>query len=261
MALSSIDKLFWAVGYAGHIFLLTILLYRRLAKSFPLFTSLIGFNVARTTILLGVKSFRPGEWYFYTYWPLFAVDIALQFLVVHEIAGSVFRPLGYWAPDIRKRAIAGIVVSIFLASLLTLLPKPDVEVWYQTLILKSSFFASAVECGAFVWIAVLSWEGGFPWNSHVARIALGFVLFASPDMLVEIATTRFGLKDSDAIYQNLIHLRMTAYLVSLLFWNVALWRKVPVSREMSISMSNQLAAINQSVSTRLQMLEPERRSQ
>lgn len=261
MTLSSVDKLYWAIGYAGDIFLLAILLYRHLTKSFPLFTSLIAFNFARTTILLCVESFAPGGWYFYTYWPLFAVDVGLQFLVVYEIAGRVFRPLGYWAPDIRKRAIPWIVVSIVLASLLTLLPKPDVEVWYQTLILKASFLASAVECELFVGIAVLSWEGGFSWSSYIARIAVGFVLFAFPDMIVEIATTRLGLKDSDAIYQHLVHVRMTAYLLSLLFWNVALWRKEPVSRKMSISMSNQLDAINQSVATGLQALEPERRSQ
>jgi hypothetical protein len=260
MTLNSVDKLYWAVGYAGQIFLLAILLYRRLTKSFPLFTSLIAFNFARTTILVCVESFASGGWYFYTYWTLFGVDIALQFLVMYEIAGVVFRPLGYWAPDIKKRAVPWIVVSIILASLLTLLPKPDVEVWYQTLMLKASFLASVVECELFVGIAVLSWEGGFPWKSYVARIALGFAMFAFPDMVVEIATTRFGLKDSDVIYQHLIHVRMAAYLVSLLFWNVALWRKEPVSREMSIHMSGQLDAINQSVATGFQALEPERKS-
>lgn len=261
MALSSVDKLYWAVGYAGHLILLGILLYKHLATRFSFFTSLIAFNIARTTILLGVRSFVPDGWYFYTYWLLFAVDIALQFLVVYEIAASVFRPLGYWAPDVRKRAIAGIVISIVTVSVLTLIPKPEVEVWYQTLILKASFFASAVECELFVGIAVLSWEGGFPWKSYVARIALGFAMFAFPDMVVEITTTRFGLKDSDAIYQHFIHVRMAAYLVSLLFWSVALWRKEPVPRQMSIRMSGQLDAINQSVAAKFQALEPERKSQ
>ncbi len=261
MALSSVDKLYWAAGYAGHIFLLGILLYKHLATRLSFFTSLIAFNIARTMILLCVRSFAPDGCYFYAYWLLFAVDIVLQFLVVYEIAASVFRPLGYWAADVRNRAISGLAISIIIAGVLALLPKPEVEVWYQALILKASFFASAVECELFVGIAVLSWEGGFPWKSYVARIALGFVTFAFPDMVVEIATTRFGLKDNDAIYQHFMHVRMAAYLLSLLFWSVAVWRKQPVSREMSIRMSSQLDAINQSVATGFQALEPERKSQ
>ena len=57
----------------------------------------------------------------------FRFDIVLQFLVVYEIAASVFRPLGYWAADVRKRAISGLAISIIIVGVLTLLPKPEVS--------------------------------------------------------------------------------------------------------------------------------------
>ncbi len=261
MTLSRVDILYWAAGFAGHLLLVAIMAYRGLTKRFPFFTSLIAFNLLRSTALLCINLFASRGWYFYSYWSLFAVDIALQLLVMYEIAGSIFRPLGTWASDVRKRGMFLIAASILIGFALILLPRPAVELWYQTWLLKASFLASAVECELFVGIAVLSWEGGFSWNSYVARIASGFALFAFPDMVVEIATTRLGLKNEDAIYQALIHIRMTAYIASLLFWIVALWRKTPLPRRLSQHMSSQVDAINQSVGMGLRALGPERKSE
>lgn len=261
MVLSGLDKLYWAAGFAGHLVLLLILFYRKYSKPFPVFTSLIALAVLRTALLLLIRIFGTRAEYFYTFWACAAVDLVLQLGVVYEIATKVFRPLGYWALDVRKQAIRWTLVSIAVSLFLTWLPRPTVKFWYQTLILKGSFFSSAVECALFVGLAVLSWKGGFPWNSAVARIAVGFVLFAFPDMVVEIGTTRFGLRDSDAFYQNLERARMTAYLCSLLFWNIALWMKLPTPRLMNALMADQLDAINESVSTGIRTFRPERRPQ
>jgi len=259
MPLNGIDKLYWAVGYIGNILLFAALIVRRYTKSVPIFTSLIAFSVLRTTVLLYTDHrFGKHAAYFYGFWLLGAVDLTLQFLVIYEIATKVFRPLGYWAPDVKKKILWWALASIAAAALLTWLPVPEVKFWYQSLILKCSFFSSALDCALAVGIAVLSWNGGFPWSSIVVRVAIGFVMFAFPDMVVEIATTRFGLKDTDVLYQNLERVRMTAYLCSLLFWNIALWTKLPSPRLVSECMSGQLNAIKTSIDGSLQALESER---
>lgn len=261
MTLSSVDKLYWAVGYAGNIFLLLTLTFRKYTKSFPIFSSLIAVAVIRTTVLICIESRGTRAEYFYLFWSFGAIDLALQLAVVYEIAAKVFRPLGYWAPDVRHQAFSWAMASIAVSLFLTWLPRPDVRFWYQTIILKGSFFSSALECALVVGIAALSWEGGFPWSSAVARIAVGFVLFAFLDMIVEIATTRLGLKYTDALYQNLERVRMTAYLCSLLFWNIVLWMKLPAPHQMSECMASQLDSIRDSVNAGLQVLESEGRTQ
>lgn len=255
MTLSGVDKLYWAVGYAGSILLLLILIFRKYTKAFPAFSSLIAFAVIRTTVLLCIHlRFGKHAAYFYTFWSFGAVDLALQLAVVYEIAARVFRPLGYWAPDVKSKAFWWSLTSIAVAVFLTWLPRPEVKFWYQSLILKGSFFSSALECALVVGIAALSWNGGFPWSSAVARIAVGFVVFAFPDMVVEIATTRFGLKNTDVLYQSLERVRMSAYLCSLIFWNVALWMKLPSPRQMNERMSGQLNSIKESVDAGVQVL-------
>lgn len=262
MTLSCVDKLYWAVGYAGNWLLLLILIFRRYAKAFPLFLSLITVAVIRTTVLLCIDlRFGRHRGYFYTFWVFGAVDLGLQLAVVYEIAATVFKPLGHWAADVKDKAFWWSVASVAVALFLTWLPHPDVRFWYQSAILKGSFFSSALVCTLVVGIAALSWEGGFPWSSAVARIAVGFVIFAFPDMIVEIATTRFGMKNTDILYQNLERVRMTAYLCSLLFWSVALWMKLPPPRQLNKRMSEQLDSIGQSLDTRLQALESEREIQ
>ena len=102
MHLTGLDRLLWALSLLGHCALLGVLLLRRRAPSFPAFTTLITVNILRSIVLYLILRFGRPDTYFYTYWTLAIVDVALQLAVAYELATHVFQPLGDWAPDVKR---------------------------------------------------------------------------------------------------------------------------------------------------------------
>lgn len=103
MNLSEIDLLFWAMSFIGNLVLAFVLIFRGRFRNFPIFTALIILNVARTIALFVIRWHHAQSTYFYTFWALAIVDVGLQLGIVYELSSKVFRPLGEWASDVRKR--------------------------------------------------------------------------------------------------------------------------------------------------------------
>ena len=97
MHLTGLDFFLWAVSFLANLWLLFVLCYRRLAKSFPLFTALALLCVIRTVVMYFVLHYGTRHSYFVTYWSLAVVDTMLELGIVYEIASRVFRPVGVWA--------------------------------------------------------------------------------------------------------------------------------------------------------------------
>jgi hypothetical protein len=254
MNLGKLDLLFWAMSFVGNVALLLVLLFRARFRNFPIFTALITLNVVRTITLFLIRWHSAQSAYFYTFWSLAVVDMGLQFGIVYELSSKVFRPLGEWAPDVRKSAVIWLIASIVLASLLALIPKPPSQFWMQELILKGSFFSAALMSELFVGMIVLSAVAGFSWSSHLAKIAKGFTVYSIATMVLETANTWLGLGGSGHIYDDLSRIRIAIYLCCVAYWIVALWRDTPPARKMPDHVSQQASAISQMVKSRVEAL-------
>ncbi len=257
MRLTNLDILYWATGFIGHVILLFVLIVRGRTRSFPMFTSLIVLNVARTSILFCITHFGSHKVYFYTYWLLAIIDVILQFAVIYEIASSIFRPLGGWAIDIRKNILLWAVASLAIASFLTWIPHPESRFWLQVVFLKGSFFSAVLECECFAGMIALSWVAGLNWVSHTVKIAQGLVPFAMATLALETANTYFGLNNTGELYIALARIRMTVYIICLKYWIVFLWRNAPPSRKMSLILNQQVSAIKQALGAKLNDLNTE----
>ena len=251
MRLTNLDILYWAAGFIGHLILLLVLIIRGRTRSFPMFTSLIVLNVVRTIILFGITHLGTHRHYFYTYWSLAIVDVILQFAVIYEIASSIFRPRGDWATDIRKSIFWWTLFSVFIASFLTWIPEPASRFWVQVVFLKGSFFTAVLECECFAGMIALSWVAGLNWTSHSVRIAQGLVPFAAATLVLETTNTYFGLNNSGELYIALARIRMTVYIFCLVYWIVFLWRNASPPRKMGLKLNQQVSAINQALSAKL----------
>lgn len=150
MQLNMLDFVFWAAGFFSQLILLVVLLHRRLATQFPLFTGLVAGNVARTVILYIALRCAKGQTYSFVYWSMALIDVCLQIGVVYELAAHIFRPLGDWAPDIQRSSIAILCGSLVVAGALSWLATPNAATWQQLLVVKGSFFSSALMSELFV---------------------------------------------------------------------------------------------------------------
>lgn len=254
MHLSELDLLFWAMSFIVNVALLLVLLLRGRFRNLPLFTALIALNVVRTIALYLIRRHNAQSTYFYMFWSLAVLDVGLQFGIVYELSSKVFRPMGEWAPDIRKRFPLWVTASVILTSLLTMVPKPASHFWIQELILRGSFFSAALMSELFVGMIALSAAAGLTWSSHTAKIASGFTVYSVATLILETVNTWLGLGGRGHSYDDLSRIRIAIYLCCVAYWIVALWRNAPPTTKMPDHVLQQASTINQMVKIRVEAL-------
>jgi hypothetical protein len=241
--LTVLDRFFWALSFTGHCGLLAILLFRRRAASLPIFTAFVVMNIVRTIVLYVTLNHGSKDQYFYTFWTLAMVDMALQFALAYELASHVFQPLGVWAPDVRQSFIAAIAAGIAIATLLTWLAAPPTKTLRLAIVLRGNFFSSVVMTEIFVAMVALSVTLGLPWRTHIARVAQGFGIFSLTGILVDAAHSYFGSRGGLAAFSLLSELENGLYVVCLCYWTVTLAINEPAPRKMPEELHNELRAL------------------
>jgi hypothetical protein len=244
MELLSFDRFAWAVSFFGHIALLLLLTMRGRARSFPLFTTYIASNIAKTVILYFILHDRPGD-YSSAYWSMGVLDEALQFLVLLELALHVFRPTGVWAPDVWKTFAGLACASVIVALPLTWMAAPRSATLGRAFVLRGNFFSAALLSELFVAMLALSAVAGLPWKTHVARIAQGLGVYSMVCVAIDIVSRYLG--NDDHAYKVLSHIRIGTYLACEGYWIVTLWQEAPAPRELPESMLTQIYALQRQV--------------
>jgi hypothetical protein len=243
MHFKALDLFFWAAGLLGELILLLVLFLRGNAKTFPVFTGLTASRIAQTAVLYAVYRFGTRHDYFLVYWTFAFFDIVLQLGVLYEIASIVFRPLGVWAPDVRRKLCLLVAGSFLIASVLAWLASPQTERFAQTMFVKGDLFAAVLLSALFVVVTSVSTRVGLPWKSHVLQLAQGLGIYSIADFIADAAETYFGLPtraDGHRIYYFVEHFRMAIYLCCLGYWIVSLSRKEVPRHSITPEMRNRL---------------------
>jgi hypothetical protein len=259
MKVTSFDLLLWALSLAGHCILMAVLWIRHRATVFPVFTTWIGSNIIRTIILRIILVYftRPrstSDAYFYAYWILAFVDMALQLAVAYELASHVFKPLGAWAPDVRRSSAVFIAISIFIAAMLTWMAAPPTRTLRLAIVIRSNFFSSALISELFLAMVILSVTLGLPWRTHVARLAQGLGVYSLFGIVTEAGHSYFGSDGNKDTYASLSHIRIILYLICLLYWIVTLAMKEPEPRKLPDDLHRELRALQTRMTRMLQGL-------
>jgi hypothetical protein len=250
LQLTGLDRLLWALSFVGHCSLFAVLLVRRRVRSFPAFSTLIAANILRTLVLFLIYRSGSAGSYFYTYWTLAILDVALQLAVAYELATHVFQPLGAWVPDIKRNFSALAVVSLLLAASLTWLATPPVSALRRAIVLRGTFFSSALVSELFVAMVALSVTMGLPWRTPVARLAQGLGVYSIFCILTEAAHSYLGADR----YKMVSHIRIELYLACLFYWVVTLAIKEPEPRKLPEQLHQELRALQSKAALMLQSL-------
>lgn len=254
MYLTHVDLVYWAAGFMGHLVLLLVLWYRHRAREFPIFTTWIASNLARSLVLALVEHFGGRAAYYYTYWSLAVVDMALQFGIVYEMYSKTFRPLGVWATDVRGAFSWLLALSLVFAAALTEMARPHTRLLVQGITIRGNLFSSAWMSELFVGMIALCVRVGLPWKAHVARIVHGLGIYSLLGVVIEAGNSYFGLDRNLTAYAALSRFRMTLYLCCLLYWSVTLNKSAPGAREMSADMHDLLVRLQAKAERDLQLI-------
>lgn len=239
MHLTNLDVILWLAGFVGHILLLVVLLLRKQAQRFPWFTSFVVVSIVRTIALWLVRNDRTQ--YFDMYWSLYVLDAALQLAVVYEIAGSVFRPVGVWAEDVRKKVIGYIVAGLAIAGLVTTQAHPPVKYLYQSVVIRAEVFNGILMIELFAILLVVSSNAGLMWRHYVRHIANGFALYSVANVIVGIGHNISGSKPD--VFSLLSQSRSIVYCVCLIYWIAAFLLPEPPRRKITPEIRAKLFAL------------------
>jgi len=260
MRMTTLDLVFWVVGFLGNVILLVTLWSRHRAHRFPIFTTMIAFYTCRTLALFFTHRYGSDSAYFYTYWTLAIGDVALQFVVLYEAASQVFCPGGQWAPGVRRTFLWIIAVSMVLAAGLAWLANPETETLRRAVVIRGNFFTSVLISELFVGMIVLSVTAGLPWRTHVARIVQGLGVCAVVGILIEALQSFFGHLRGKDFYQSLSHIQIGTYLVTVTYWVITLARDAPEPRALPEQLRRQLLHLNDQTARALDYLRPRRQA-
>lgn len=254
MQLTNLDLILWALSLAVHCILFTVLLVRRRAAIFPIFTTWIASNIARTIILYFTLHHGSSEQYFYAYWTLAIVDVVLQAAVAYELARHVFQPLGVWAQDIRRSFLALTIASVLVAAALTWLATPATRTIRLAIVIRGNFFTSALMTELFVAMIALSVTVGLPWRTHTARLAQGLGVYSILGIVIAAAHSYLGTAQGNQAYKLLSHFRIELYLFCVGYWIVTLMQQEPETRKLPEQLHEELRELQRRAGLVLQSL-------
>ena len=254
MPLALIEHCFWGAGFLGHLLLLHVLVKHARVREFPFFTLFVVTNLARTMVLYPIRQYGSRAAYFYVYWGWALFDITMQLLCTSELAVKVFRPRTKWAAGLGRPALEWTAASVTVATLTTILARPDVRLPIQRIVMRFDLFTGLLVCMLVVGLIVLSSQRGLPLRTHVATIAVGLAVYALAGVVIDSGRTYFGVQRGTEMYTNLSYLRMGIYLICLVYWIVGFSRNPKQPSEYTDEVIRELSAISRNAESELQYL-------
>lgn len=242
----------WAAATVLQVLLLGVLLTRHRVTMFPVFTTFIAFNIVRAVVLYPIAIHGTKHSYFVGFFAFAVVDFALQFAITYELASHVFRPMGTWAPDVRRAFLILTVASIVVAAALACIPSPPEKTLLGTLLDRGNLFSSALQCELFIVMIALSATARLPWKTHVARIAQGLGFYSLIGLLLDAGAN--VLVRASAPFLALGTIRNATYLLCASYWVVMLWKNAPAPQELPEETRMQLFTLQRRVEYDLRRL-------
>jgi len=204
--------------------------WRKLYRTFPVFSIYIGFQILTFAILFPVQNLRPYSEFFYAYWAFQAVSLAIGFKVIHEIFLDVFRPyhtlkdlgsvLFKWA------ALVMLLVAVVVAASNSA-GEQDPIVSAVSIVTRC---VRVIQCGLILFLLAFAKYLGVSRKQQSFGIALGFGGFASLELMM------VALSNSSHISQPMITLiNSFGYDLAVVVWLAYMLMKSP-ARDVSANL-------------------------
>ena len=247
MNLSLQATLLWAAGFICNAALLSVLIYKGRVRTIPWFTGWISFGIVYTIALF--VAFRVGskELYRVLYWSGAFLDLLLQIAVVLEIANYVFRRGGRWVEGARGRIAAMGLIGPIAAGIMAWQMKPAATSQLDAWDSRASLFTTVVLCILFAAVLVVSQQVGVGWGTRVLREGYGLIAWA---LVAFVTDTLHAYWRTVEHFTALEHLRMVAYLGSLVYWMVVFWLPERVMTAPDGSANKRLEALRRELELR-----------
>jgi hypothetical protein len=193
--------------------LAVVLFRRKLNKTFPVF-----FTFVSTQVLLFGIQFSVYQWskqvYFDVFWISMALNLIIEFKILHEIFLDVFRPY-HALKDLGTALFRWSALIMILVSVVVISVSPG---WDNPLIktlLVGHRCLRVIQCGMVLFLIAFAKPLGLSFKRQSMGIAIGFGALSAAELLTN------ALYSGSHISQTWMNLaNMTAYNVGVLSWLV-----------------------------------------
>ena len=214
------DSIVILLGPALQIWLLIILLRRRLYKQFPWFCIYTAVLIARA---VAEFIFRNSPWtYFYLYWSGEAVEAILGFFAVQESFRRVFR--NFYVLNWFRFLLPGVgVVMLVLAIVEGYFNPPIAARWWLATIYLGEVAVRCLQLGVFALFVALVRLYLLPWQNYTFGISVGFSIAALGMFMSMMLISAFGPK----VMVIARYAPSVAYVIADSIWLASFFRPEP----------------------------------
>src|SRR4030088_1157164 len=174
----------WIAHPVLELFLVGLMFWRRLHRTFPVFFSYIVFQVVTFSVLFPIYRSGSSMAYFYAYWISSAISLAIGFKVIHEIFLDILRPY----PNLKDLGTLlfkwAALVMLLVAIVVTAASQSGNDTPLGVAVVIVQRCVRVIQCGLIMFLLFFSGHLGVSRTQHSFGIALGFGSFASVELVV-----------------------------------------------------------------------------
>lgn len=233
------------LGILAEAVILSLLIFRRIYKTLPLFSSYIGWSlVSDLGSFVLVREFPASALRIFLTCTI--IDSIFMFCVLIEVSMSVLKPVRSFLPKWVIIVVASLIAG--LGGLIwTFVRFPGFDKLqgdFQT-IGHIQFTVSALRLLFFLILAGLSQLLSIGWRDRELQIATGFGFYALASLSVALLHWNLGAGNPslDRQYHLLDEMMGACYIASLVYWVFSFMQEVPERREFTPQMQRFLLAV------------------
>jgi hypothetical protein len=214
MSSHQIQLWLWASQPVVQSALAVVLFRRTLHKSFPVF-----FTFVLTQIVLFGFQFSVYQWcnrqvYFDVFWISMALNLIIEFKILHEVFLDVFRPY-HALKDLGTALFKWSALIMVMVSVVVISVSPGWDDPLIKTVLVAHRCLRVIQCGMVLFLVAFARPLGLSWRRQSFGIALGFAALSGTELLTNALVS--GSHISQA-WMNITN--MTAFNAGVLCWLV-----------------------------------------
>lgn len=235
-----LDNALWLISIVAQALLVSVVLYRRVWRTLPIFCAFCLWDLASNIGLYFINRYYPAS-YFHVYFADAIFDSALQFAVLVELGWSLLRPLRSSLP---RAALLAVIALILVAGAIiwpfASLPGLEHVGRPAHLLVQLQQTVAVLRILVFLLLAGGSQFLSISWRDHELQIATGWGVVSLVSLTVAVMHTH---QTTPSQYQLLGEIVVASYVCCLVYLVVSFAQKEAARREFTPQMQKVLLAV------------------
>ena len=231
----AISRYLWVAPHTLLLFVVAVLLYRKLHRQVPFFTCYAIFNFVQSAILypIALTVPFPKDLYHWTAFVTEIVSVLLTIAVIYELASNVLVLRPSLVHTLRVVLSISLAILILAAALSSATLQSISSRQVMNLLVMVGFFSHLVITGLLLTLFAFTRVLNIRWPRIPAGIALGFGIYHPVNFLGAALVSAYGIPSLVPV--DIID--MASFHIAVVLWLVFLLRPGPELKNTNVSLS------------------------